>query len=169
MLGVTSPSPISRKRSASRALDLSHPFESVEAAPGLSSAIESSAWVRGCGFAIRVPVRDAAAELPLLDAWWPSARVRPSAYAWFMVFRMWRVIPVAVTTAAVLGCGGTATNPKKDIRRVAVRYIHAAAVGDGKTACSLLSTKGLADGGYPSRAACRRDYSAIRSARPSPS
>jgi hypothetical protein len=77
-----------------------------------------------------------------------------------MVFRMWRVVPVAVTTAAVLGCGGAAANPKTDIRRVAVRYMHAAAVGDGKTACSLLSTKGLADGGYSSRAACRSDYSA---------
>ena len=80
--------------------------------------------------------------------------------AWFMVFRMWRVIPAAVTTAALLGCGGTATSPKHEIRRVAVRYIHAAAVGDGKTACSLLSPQGLADGGYSSRAACRRDYSA---------
>ena len=77
-----------------------------------------------------------------------------------MVIRMWRAIPVALTAAAVLGCADAATNPKNDIRRVAVRYVHAAAVGDGKTACLLLSTKGLADGGYSSRAACRRDYSA---------
>ena len=89
-----------------------------------------------------------------------STEVRPRASARFIVFRVRRTISLAVTTAAVLGCGGSATNPKNDIRRVAVRYIHAAAVGDGKTACSLLSTKGLADGGYSSRAACRRDYSA---------
>jgi hypothetical protein len=77
-----------------------------------------------------------------------------------MVFWVRRTISLVVTTAAVLGCGGPVTNTKRDIRRVAVRYIHAAAVGDGRTACSLLSTRGLADGGYSSRAACRRDRSA---------
>jgi len=59
----------------------------------------------------------------------------------------------------VLAACGTSSSPAQQVRVVARRYLHAVAVGDGRTACAMLSGRGLADGDYSSRGACARDYS----------
>lgn len=56
------------------------------------------------------------------------------------------------------GCVGTSTSARQEVRSVAVRYLQAIARGEGQVACALLSSRGLADGGYRSRAACVRAY-----------
>lgn len=78
---------------------------------------------------------------------------------WPAVLR--RVVSISSCLAAVLSvvACGTSADPVKQVRGTVQRYVRAVADGDGKTACALLSARGLADGGYSSRTACARDYS----------
>jgi hypothetical protein len=69
------------------------------------------------------------------------------------------VLVLCIAAAAFVAACGTSADPVKQVRGTARRYLGAVADGDGKTACALLSTRGLADGGYSSRSACARDYS----------
>jgi hypothetical protein len=51
------------------------------------------------------------------------------------------------------------SSPRQQVRVVAHRYLVATARGNGHAACALLSKRGLADGGYSSRANCAQAYS----------
>ena len=55
-------------------------------------------------------------------------------------------------------CGAASANDRRDVHLVAERYLRAITLGDGKTACSLLSRRGLSDAGYGSPAACVKSY-----------
>src|SRR5947209_8018594 len=75
--------------------------------------------------------------------------------------RRGRAIMLCLVGSLVGGAGAAAEvrHDRSAVRAMARRYVHAVAVGDGKTACALLSKAGLADGGYNARTACARDYS----------
>lgn len=69
------------------------------------------------------------------------------------------LLPCTVAMFGLTSCADASMSPRQQVREVAHRYLVAVARGDGHSACALLSQRGLADGGYASRAACARAYS----------
>jgi hypothetical protein len=70
---------------------------------------------------------------------------------------MRRLLIVPLMIALLITPAASASSTKAQVRKAALRYLHAVERGDAKTACDMLSRAGLEDAGYRDRRACRRD------------
>src|SRR4051812_49728068 len=70
---------------------------------------------------------------------------------------MRRLLVLSAAFALLVAPSALASSTKSQVRKAALRYLHALERADARTACDMLSGAGLEDAGYRDRRACRRD------------
>jgi hypothetical protein len=70
---------------------------------------------------------------------------------------MRRVLVLSAVFALLVAPSASASSTKSQVRKAALRYLHALERADARTACDMLSRAGLEDAGYRDRRACRSE------------